>query len=146
MDPLAEKLQQKDGGGKGVGGNSAVLRDCGGPDITDAYIKKHGGDQYGGQQHLYTFRKVRFFLGGGWCVGCVGGCLCVCVWCLSVCLCCVGVWCLCVGVCVCGVLVCLCVCVVSQCACVCVRACACACVRVRACVCVYVRACVRARV
>ncbi|XP_025084770.1 uncharacterized protein LOC112558510 [Pomacea canaliculata] len=27
------------------------------PDITDAYIKKHGGDQYGGQQQLYTFRK-----------------------------------------------------------------------------------------
>nr|KAG5694449.1 hypothetical protein BaRGS_008688 [Batillaria attramentaria] len=41
-----------------VKGNSSFLADRHTPDITDAYIKKHGGDQYGGQQQLYTFRKV----------------------------------------------------------------------------------------
>lgn len=39
-----------------IKGSNSLLAD-GVPDITDAYIKKHGGDQYGGQQ-LYTFRKV----------------------------------------------------------------------------------------
>ena len=51
-----------DGGPPGKGGsggnNSTLMRDSNAPDVTDAYIKKHGGDQYGGQQHLYTFRKV----------------------------------------------------------------------------------------
>ncbi|KAL8593351.1 hypothetical protein ACOMHN_063984 [Nucella lapillus] len=46
------------GGGGGGGGGNRVLNDQGSPDITDAYIKKHGGEQYGTHQQLYTFRKV----------------------------------------------------------------------------------------
>ncbi|XP_076446329.1 protocadherin-11 X-linked-like [Babylonia areolata] len=72
---LSEKLGGGGGGGGGgeaggcgkgmmVGGNHSgggggllLTERSGTPDITDAYIKKHGGDQYGGQQQLYTFRK-----------------------------------------------------------------------------------------
>ncbi|KAL8581264.1 hypothetical protein ACOMHN_028291 [Nucella lapillus] len=66
---LSKKVVGGDTGGKGmvvIGANNPshgvgglLLKEhCSSPDITDAYIKKHGGEQYGGQQQLYTFRKV----------------------------------------------------------------------------------------
>ena len=58
---LSQKIGGGGGGGKGVvggGSNHVLTKEREAADVTDAYIKKHGGEQYGGQQHLYTFRKV----------------------------------------------------------------------------------------